>query len=390
MKFLKRGASLGLAAVMAWSMSVSAASVKSAVSDGETLTVTITSDESETARVYYKDADGSVSMAEAALTSGDTVVTLAGSDGGTLYVWDENMRPLTDVFSEIELSAEEATESEEATETEETGDGIIHLLGSSVNATGVENVEVDGTTVTITAAGEYTFEGKLYDGQIVVSDDVGKKDSVTINLNGVTVASSTSAPFNAANGIITIVLGDDTVNTFVDTADYTTYTTSKAPKGCFYSKRDMDITGAGTLVVNANVKNGIVCGADLSVKKNASITVTALNNAIKGDNSVSFTAKTGTVTVYAAEGDAIKSDAIDSDTGYIEDGKGTVEIKGGTFVLEAPFGDGIQADASVTISGGTLEITSGTEGIKANEVRLVTIDDDDNVLDTVPHASLPI
>ena len=263
------------------------------------------------------------------------------------------------------------------TEENPQGDGIIHLKGTSIDATGVDGVEVDGTIVTITAVGDYIIEGTLDDGQIVVSDALGKKDAVNITLQGVDVTCSNSAPFNAAGGKIGVTLADGTTNTFTDSGKYTAYTTSKDPKGCFYARRDMDIGGSGTLVVNGNVKNGLVCGADLKIKKGASLTVTAVNNAIKGDNGVEFTNKTGTVTVTAG-GDGIKSDAIDTDilkTGAIEADKGYVLIEGGTFTINAE-GDGIQADNFCTITGGDLAIVSGTEGIKANEVNLPVLADD--------------
>lgn len=78
---------------------------------------------------------------------------------------------------------------------------------------------------------------------------------------------SDSAPFNGGGGKIGLTLADDTTNTFTDSGKYKNYTTAKDPKGCVYSRRDLDIGGSGTLVVNANVKNGLVCGADLKIKK---------------------------------------------------------------------------------------------------------------------------
>ncbi len=116
----------------------------------------------------------------------------------------------------------------------------------------------------------------------------------------------------------------------------------------------------------------------MKIKKGANLDVTAVNNAVKGDNGVEFTDKTGTVTIKTTEGDGIKSDAIDTDiveTGAIEADKGYVTIAGGTFNITAA-GDGIQADNYCTITGGDITINSGTEGIKANEVNLPVIADD--------------
>ncbi len=289
---------------------------------------------------------------------------LNGFYGGSVYIWNDNQKPL---FGKTDYAV-----------TPPENDGIIHLRGDKIYADDIEGVTVDGTTVTITTVGDYIIEGTLNDGQIVVSDALGKKDAVNIELRGVNVTCSDSAPFNAGGGKIGITLADGTTNTFTDTSAYTNYTTSKDPKGCFYSKRDLDIGGAGTLKVNGNVKNGLVCGADMKIKKNANLDVTAVNNAVKGDNGVEFTNKTGTVTIKTTEGDGIKSDAIDTDiveTGAIEADKGYVMIAGGTFDIDA-VGDGIQADNYCEIMGGNITINSGTEGIKANEVDLPVIADD--------------
>lgn len=332
----------------------------------ESLTITLTSDESETAyfytAIYENDTVSKASRKEEALTAGTNTVILDNVSSGTsVYIWDKNLSPLADSII-----------------VPDSGDGIIHLLGDTINAAGVENVTVDGTTLTINAAGSYIIEGTLTEGQIVVSENLGKKEEVEITFDNVSVSNSSTAPFNGANSKITIVMTDNSVNTFTysNTKKYSGYTTTAAPKGAFYSKRDLTIEGAGTLTVTDNYKNALVSGGDLEIKKNASLDITAVNNAIKGDNGVEFTKKTGTITVLSTEGDCIKSDAIDSDTGLMEEDKGYVEIKGGTFSLSAAVGDGIQADNYISITGGKINISSGAEGLKANEVNIpLSLDD---------------
>lgn len=310
---------------------------------------------------YSEDSLLSATVETATAFEGENTIEVEADASDTIYVWTEDMVPLSYTLTE-----------------KEAGDGIIHLMGDSIDATGVDNVTVDGTTLTITAAGSYIIEGTLSEGQLVVSEAVGKKDELEITLDNVSVTSSTTAPFNAANGKVTIVMADNSQNTFTytGTKKYSSYTTEDAPKGAFYSKRDLTISGAGLLTVTDNYKNALVTGGDLEVKKNASLNINAVNNAIKGDNGVEFTKKTGTVTVLSSEGDCIKSDAVDSDTGLMEEDKGYVEIKGGTFNLTATAGDGIQADNYIDISGGNITINSGAEGIKANEVNIpLSLDD---------------
>lgn len=347
-------------------LSSAAVNVTGIYLSGNTATITLSSDEDRTVNVYSASYENgvlqTVSKNSVNITQGENTVTADNAKANdSVYIWDENMQPLTEVVS-----------------VPETGGGIIRLLGDSIDAQEVENVTVDGTVLTIEAPGSYTIEGTLAEGQIVVSESIGKKDEVEITLDNVTVTNTSTAPFNGANGKITIVMTDNSVNTFTyhSTKKYSGYTTTDAPKGAFYSKRDLTVSGAGTLSVTDNYKNALVSGGDLEIKKDASLNITAVNNAIKGDNSVQFTKKTGTVTVYSSEGDCIKTDAVDPDTGLMEQDKGYVEIKGGTFNLTAPAGDGIQAENYIDISGGVLNIISGAEGLKANEVNIPLSYDD--------------
>lgn len=140
-----------------------------------------------------------------------TAVELGNPEAERIYVWDNQLRPLCDVYC---ISVPEPTSVPEPSTTpgNPQGDGVIHLSGDSINALGVENVTVDGTIVTITAPGSYIIEGTLDDGQIAVSDSLSKTDKVTITLSGVKVTSSDGAPFNGAGG--TQVLGKTVNNIF--------------------------------------------------------------------------------------------------------------------------------------------------------------------------------
>ncbi|MGN1115784.1 MAG: carbohydrate-binding domain-containing protein, partial [Candidatus Ornithomonoglobus sp.] len=111
-------------------------------------------------------------------------------------------------------------------------------------------------------------------------------------------------------------------------------------------------------------------------------------------NSVKITKKAANITVTAQTGDAIKSDAISADetTGEstIETGKGTVTINGGTLDLTAPGNDGIQADSTLTIEGGAITINAGANGIKANEYNITEVDDAGTALGNVINGAVVI
>lgn len=142
-----------------------------------------------------------------------------------------------------------------------------------------------------------------------------------------------------------------------------------------YSVCDLDLKGKGTLEVVSTYNNGIHTKDDLE-SKNLTLKVTCLDNALKGNDSV--TIESGTYTLTASNGDAIKT----SNGGLKSDGetrKGTVTISDGTLTLNA-LSDGIDSAYDVNISGGTITITTtgnltntsssnyvgSAKGIKAN------------------------
>lgn len=255
------------------------------------------------------------------------------------------------------------------------GDGIIHLLGDSINADGVENVTVDGSTVTITAAGTYTIDGTLDNGRILVAS-ADKADEVIINLNNVSVSCADNAPFCGTKGKVQLLLSG--TNTFTDKNETETADRENA---AVFNKHDLTIkpqdTAEGTpvLTVNANYKNGIRTKKDLEVGAvDINVTSTA-GNGIKGDESIKFTKKAKSINITSA-GDAIKTDylptAVANDDGTTGIEGGIVTINGGTFTLNAQNGtdgdtsDGIQADMLLSIKGGIFDITATGEGLKSN------------------------
>lgn len=248
------------------------------------------------------------------------------------------------------------------------GDGVIHLNGTSVDATGVEGAEAVGSTVTISAAGEYTIEGALTDGQIIVNS-ASKDDVITINLDGVNVTSAAGNAFDGKQGKIVLVpTANDSTFKSTSTGEDTT---------AIYSKHDLTIKGEGVLNAVSEAGNGIRCKKDLEIGV-CDLSVTAANNGIKGDSSVKITKKNNSVTIVSG-GDGIKSDTLpstDETTGEYVTG-GTVTINGGNISIktrtttdaetgEVSTSDGIQADTLLTISGGTIDIDATGEAVKAN------------------------
>ena len=226
-------------------------------------------------------------------------------------------------------------------------DAVITLNGDSIAFEG-SGAAVDGNIITITAAGIYNVQGTLNNGQIIV--DASSEDKVTLLLNGASISNASSAPIyvlNAGKTIIELVAG--TQNTVTDGAAYVFENADTTePNAAIFSNDDLTIKGSGALTVNANYKNGIVSDDDLKIT-GGTITVSAVNDAIKGKSSVAV--KDGVLTINAG-GDGIQStDEEDAE-------KGTVAVEGGTLYINAAL-DGIQAATTLAVSGGVLNITSG-------------------------------
>lgn len=203
--------------------------------------------------------------------------------------------------------------------------------------------------IIISGAGTYLFTGKLASGGIIV--EATANDKVYIVLNGVSITSSISAAINSRKSDKTFVdLVEGSVNYLCDAQSYTYDNTNEEPNACLFSKNDLTIRGNGTLTVVGNFNNGIGTKDDLKIKDSPTINVTAVNNAIKGNDSIEI--ENASITAKSTAGDCIKVDNTeDADKGYIT-------ITNGTFNLTAS-DDAIDVSTLVTIIDGTFSIITG-------------------------------
>ncbi|MBK8808209.1 MAG: carbohydrate-binding domain-containing protein [Bacteroidales bacterium] len=245
-------------------------------------------------------------------------------------------------------------------------DLYIELDGSSISTNSTTAI-IDGSTIIVTSGGNYAVTGSLTDGQIIVNSI--DTTHVTLTLNEVDINNSTSSGIYISSAIKTnIVLGEGTTNYITDGENYI-YTTpdQTEPNAAIFSKDDLEISGTGKLIIDANYKNGIVSNDKLSITS-GTIEITATDDALIGKDNVEISG--GDITVKA-NGDGIKSSKkADATLGY-------VSITGGTISIEAD-GDGIDAETSVFISNASIDITTGGgsnatitdtlshKGIKAN------------------------
>lgn len=226
---------------------------------------------------------------------------------------------------------------------------LVTLTDSSATAKGkYTGYEIDGTDVSITAAGTYVFSGDCDNGSITVKKGV---TGVTIVLNGLTLTNDDSAAITLnKTAEASLIAAAGTTNTVADTEGSNDENAAVKVK----SGATLAIGGTGTLTVDGNAKNGIKGAADAVITvAEVKLNINAANDGLSCDDELNITGGTLSIT---AGGDAVKASP---DTGDTENpdttSLGNVTISGGTLTLNAAE-DGIQADGDLTISGGTFHV----------------------------------
>ena len=226
---------------------------------------------------------------------------------------------------------------------------LVTLTDSSATAKGkYTGYEIDGTDVSITAAGTYVFSGDCDNGSITLKKGV---TGVTIVLNGLTLTNDDSAAITLnKTAEASLIAAAGTTNTVADTEGSSDENAAVKVK----SGAALAIGGTGTLTVNGNAKNGIKGAADAVITvAEVKLNINAANDGLSCDDELNITGGTLSIT---AGGDAVKASP---DTGDTENpdttSLGNVTISGGTLTLSAAE-DGIQADGDLTISGGTFHV----------------------------------
>ena len=224
---------------------------------------------------------------------------------------------------------------------------IIALNGTTAKISG-DGASVSGNIITITKAGTYILSGTLTKGQILI--DAPKTDDVRLVLNGVDITADKNAAIYAASADkLIITLADGTTNTVADASSYIYADTEKEePDAAIFSKCDLTINGAGTLIVNGKFKNGIGTKDDLIIIS-GNFVINAPGDAIKGKDSV--TVAGGQFDITAGD-DGIQSNEDTDQT------KGFIDLRGGIYNITAAH-DGIQAETNLKISGGVFQIKTG-------------------------------
>ena len=231
----------------------------------------------------------------------------------------------------------------------------VVLTGAGAEAD-FDGVQIDGSTVTITAAGTYILTGTLEDGSIIV--DAGKEDKVQLVLSGVKVHSETFAAIYVRQADkVFVTLASDSVNALSNGGTFTLIDDSSVD-AVIFSKDDLTLNGSGTLEISSPGGHGIV-GKDEVTITGGTYRIAAANHAISGKDSIAIA---GGSFALAAYKDGLHAENDDDDT------LGNITITGGDFVIQVE-DDAIHATYQLQIDGGSFDITAA-EGLEATCIRI--------------------
>ena len=254
---------------------------------------------------------------------------------------------------------------------------LITLTDSAATAKGkYTGYEIDGTDVSITAAGTYVFSGDCDNGSITVKKGV---TGVTIVLNGLTLTNDDSAAITLnKTAEASLISAAGTTNTVADTEGSSDENAAVKVK----SGAALAIGGKGTLTVDGNAKNGIKGAADAVITvAEVKLNINAADDGLSCDDELNITGGTLSIT---AGGDAVKASP---DTGDTENpdttSLGNVTISGGTLTL-ATGDDAVHADNDLVIgtkgasstSTPRINITASYEGLEGTTVTVYSGDID--------------
>lgn len=242
--------------------------------------------------------------------------------------------------------------SDETERYDESESAMIQLTGDSATCNS-NAVQVSGSTVTITDEGTYILSGTLDDGMLIVNTD--KSDKVHLVLDNVTIHSETSAPiYILQSDKVFITMTADSTNTLSNGGTYTNIDENNIDSVIF-SKEDVTLNGAGTLIITSPAGHGIVSKDSLKITS-GSYDINCASHAISGKDDVCITNADFTIT---SGKDGIHAEnAEDASKGY-------VYIQSGNIHISAE-GDGITASSFLQIDDGSFDITAGGGSVNAS------------------------
>ena len=275
--------------------------------------------------------------------------------------------------------------------------------GITVQEGDYDGYKIDGTELTINAAGTYVLSGSCADGSVTVKKGT---TGVVLVLDGLTLTSENTAAITCGKSSeVTILVSNGTENSLSDTEQNNddNYPKNENAENAVIKCKDgslVTLCGDGELTITANGKNGIKSGATTDEDGEASLTIRDLtlnidapvNDAINAEQLLNV--ESGTLTIDAAD-DAIHCDLVLSIGADGTDGltiditncyeglegaelnvcSGDITINASDDCLNAANSDLTDYDFTMTISGGTIDAySSAGDGFDSNGDLTITGD----------------
>lgn len=286
------------------------------------------------------------------------------------------------------VTAEDTTDNESigTTGTDNLYDDLYSErdLEQSYDESEAYYIELTGGSVTIDEAGTYVISGNTDDGSVII--DVSNEDKVQLVLNGCSIASSTSAAIYVKNADkVFITTAEGSVNTLSNTTGFEADGDTDV-NGVIFSNDDLTLNGLGTIIIES-VHHGIVGKDDLTIT-GGTYEITSSEDALHANDILAidggeFTIDSGDDAVHCEldlviTGGTINIvscvEGLEGTTVTVNDGDITVTASDDAVNAAGESGDTMTADAScyVTINGGSLNITTYGDGIDSNGDLTVT------------------
>ena len=210
---------------------------------------------------------------------------------------------------------------------------------------------------TITESGKYYLTGEYSS----ISITAAKGSEVYLYLDGVTINSTEGIALSSSKNItLHVVLLNNSTNTI--TNDYED-TNAVHVKGTVY------ISGKGTINITSAQKSGLKVSKDLYIYEGVTLNITGHDHAISAR---SVTAQGATLNLNTLAKDGIHAECDDDVTEYTDE-QGYVYLVDCNVTIDS-YGDGIQADTYVYISGGEYEITTHGEFVSYSTTNMTEYD----------------
>lgn len=219
----------------------------------------------------------------------------------------------------------------------------------------------------------YVLSGSTSNG----SFKIYSKNKFMLTLNGVDITNPTGAAINnqgefGAGGVGTktmyVVLPEGTVNTLTDGSVYV-FSGGEQMKGTFFSEGQVVFSGAGSLTVNGNYKNGIASDDYVKFRPGVNIAVNctaASGHGVKANDGIYILGGTLNIGVAGSAAKGMNSEA----RIYIEGGRTTVITTGDPLVelTDTSSCAGLKSDSTLYVYGGIVNLKSTGEGGKGVNV----------------------